>query len=127
MTATPTSAGLDTRFLEGLRVESVIGVFDWEREVEQELRFDVHLQIDMQAAAQTDDVNQALSYVDVAEEITRVTRLTAAKLLEHLAEEVATALFRKWPIATLKLRITKPTAVAAATGVGVEIDRTRPD
>lgn len=126
MTAQPNSESLDTLFLEGLRVESIIGVFDWEREVEQELRFDVQLQIDMSAAAQTDDVQHALSYVDVAEEITRVTRATAAKLLEHLAAEVAAALFRKWPIAALKLRITKPTAVAAATGVGVEIERTRP-
>lgn len=126
MTDQPTTPQLDTLFVDDLQVETVIGVFDWEREVEQELRFDVQLQIDMSRAMRSDDVNDALSYVDVAEEITRVTRKRAARLLEHLAEEVATALFAKWPIASLRLRVTKPTAVAAATGVGVEISRERP-
>ena len=126
MTSQPTAQQLDTLFLDGLRVESVIGVFDWERDIEQELRFDVRLRLDMRAAAQSDDVADALSYVDVADEITRITQATAAKLLEHLAQEIASALFAKWPVATVWLRITKPTAVPAATGVGVEIERQRP-
>lgn len=122
----PAAPQLDTLFVSGLEVETIIGVFDWEREVEQLLVFDVQLQIDMRTAARTDDVNDALSYVDVAEEISRVTRECAAKLLEHLAAEIADALFAKWPIASLRLRITKPTAVPAASGVGVEIVRDRP-
>jgi len=81
----------------------------------------------MRAAARSDDVADALSYVAVAEEITRVTQATAAKLLEHLAQEIATALFEKWPVYTVWLRITKPTAVQAAAGVGVEIERQRPN
>lgn len=115
----------DTLFLQGLEVETVVGVFEWERNVEQVLIFDIELQIDMQAAARSDDLRDAISYVDVAEEVTRVTRLKAAKLLEFLAEEVSDALFARWPVNELTLRITKPTAVAAARGVGVEIVRKR--
>ncbi len=119
------SAPTDTLFLHALRVETIIGVFDWERDVQQELLFDIQLRIDMRAAANSDALHDAISYVDVAEEVTKVTQERAAKLLEFLAEEVSTALFARWPIQQLTLRITKPTAVAAAQGVGVEITRNR--
>ena len=122
---TPGSGQCDTLFVRGLRVETIIGVFDWERDVQQELIFDIDLQIDMQAAANSDDLQDAISYVAVAEEVTQVARDRAAKLLEFLAEEISSALFRRWPVQQLTLRITKPTAVADAQGVGVEITRAR--
>ena len=115
----------DTLFVRGLKVDAIIGVFDWERDVRQQLVFDVELNISMQAAGVSDDVADALSYVDVADEITRITQTLNAKLLEHLAEQISTALFNKWPITALRLRINKPTAVAQAEGVGVEIHRQR--
>lgn len=115
----------DTLFVQGLKVEAIIGVFDWEREVRQQLVFDVELNVSMRAAAASDDVADALSYVDVADEITRITQTLKAKLLEHLAEQISTAIFQKWPVEALYLRITKPTAVAQAEGVGVEIRRQR--
>lgn len=118
-------SGYDTLFVHGLRVETIIGVFAWEREVQQELRFDIDLHIDMQASAKSDELDDAISYVDVADAVTHITQNRAAKLLEFLAEEISTELFARWPIHQLTLRITKPTAVAAADGVGVAITRTR--
>ena len=93
----------DILFVRGLRVEAVIGVFDWEREVLQELLFDVDLHIDMSAACASDQVEDALSYVDVAAEITAITRARKAKLVEFLAEEIATALLGKWPVRQIRL------------------------
>lgn len=112
----------DLLLLRELKVETIIGVFDWEREVTQQLNFDVELAIDMSAAARSDDVNDALSYVDVADFITKFTQSKKAKLLEHLADALADALFETWPINSIRLRITKPTAVAHAQ-VGIEIFR----
>ena len=115
----------DTLFISGLTVETIIGVFDWEREVQQELRFDVELGLSLAAAAASDQVTDALSYVDVADQITKVSKACKARLVEHLAEEISTTLFARWPIETLRLRITKPTAIGNAAGVGVEIFRQR--
>ena len=93
--------------------------------MQQELRFDVELGLSLAAAAASDQVTDALSYVDVADQITEVSKACKAQLVEHLAEEISTILFARWPIETLRLRITKPTAIGNAEGVGVEIFRQR--
>jgi len=103
----------DVLFVTGLKVDAIIGVFDWEREVRQELVFDLELTLDLSAAAHSDDV------------VTRITQDLGAQLVEHLADAVASTLLEKWPIEIVKLRLTKPTAVPAATGVGVAIVRSR--
>ena len=114
----------DTLLIDDLQVEAVVGVFAWEREIEQELRFNVELDLDMSAAAASDDVADAVSYVDVAELIAAHTQQLAPQLLEHLAERLSDALFQQFPIEALRLRVSKPTALANAN-VAVAISRTR--
>ena len=113
-----------TIFIEGLTVTCVIGAYEWERSVRQELRVDLQLRVDTTAAAASDNLDDApADYALVAQRVQDIAQSTSAKLVEHLAERIADALLAEFPISNLDLTLTKPTAIAAAAGVGIRISR----
>ena len=114
---------MDIVFLHGLRVETVIGVHAWEREVRQELAFDLDLGGDISRGAQSDALADVLDYEAVALRVAEITRASQPQLLESLAESLASALFEEFQVRWLRLRINKPGAVAGARDVGVVIER----
>lgn len=113
-----------TIFIDGLRLSCVIGAYEWERNVRQELRVDLRVRTDITAAAQSDSLSDApVDYALVAERIQVIANDTAAQLVEHLADRIATQLLEELPISELDLTLTKPTAITNADGVGVRIQR----
>ena len=102
---------MDRVFIEGLEVDTVIGAYDWERGIRQCLRLDLSFAWDNRPAAAGDDLTLALDYASVS------TRIQA------FAERLTEVLMREFNIPWMHLKLTKPGAVAAATGVGVEIER----
>lgn len=119
--------GMDKVFIRGLRVEAVIGVHDWERQLLRPLLFDLELGLDTRPAASSDRVRDAVDYAAVAETVRTLARDLQPQLLETLAETLARRLFEQFPILCLRLSIDKPGAIADVRGVGVEIDRRRED
>lgn len=115
---------MDQVFIKGLAVEAVIGVYDWERRILQPLMLDLDMGWDISAAAAGDDLAATLDYAAVS---TRVLEYVAASqflLVEALAEHVAALVMQEFAVPWLRLRVTKPGAVAqAAGGVGVLIER----
>ena len=75
--------------IKDLSVAAVIGVHDWEREVEQTLLFSVDMVADVRPAAATDDLADALDYSAVARTIAAVVREGKFHLIETAAERVA--------------------------------------
>lgn len=59
----------DSVLIEGLAVEAIIGVYDWEREVSQRLLVDLEMAWDNRAPAASDDVSDALNYALVSERV----------------------------------------------------------
>lgn len=114
---------MDTVFIEGLEVDTVIGVYDWERGIRQCLRLDLMLAWDMRGAAASDDLNQALDYAAVCARIQAFAAQAQFQLVETFAVRLAELLMAEFAIPGLRLKVTKPGAVPAATGVGVEIAR----
>lgn len=114
---------MDSVLVEGLIVNAVIGVFPWEREVEQTLQADLTLNWDNRVPGASDDVADALDYSVVAARVTRVIREGRFKLLEAAAEAVATDLQSALGVKSLTLTLRKPGAVAEARAVGVHIER----
>ena len=113
-----------TIFIEGLTVACVIGAYEWERNVRQELRVDLQLAVDTTAAAASDELDDApVDYARVAQRVEQIAQETGAKLVEHLAERIAQALLAEFPISKLDLTLTKPSAIPAAAGVGIRISR----
>ena len=114
---------MDTVFIKGLKAASVIGCYDWERDIRQTLVFDLELKADFTRAAQTDALEDALDYAAISQRIITVCDASRFQLLEALAEHLASLLLKEFDIAELSMTITKPGAVSEADGVGVVISR----
>ena len=113
----------DTVFIRGLKAASVIGCYDWERDIRQTLVIDLELKSDFTRAAQTDALEDALDYAAISQRVIAVCEGSRFQLLEALAEYVASIVLAEFSIERLRMTITKPDAVAEAEGVGVVIDR----
>ncbi|MEN8624854.1 dihydroneopterin aldolase [Psychrobacter proteolyticus] len=116
----------DVVFIKGLKIEAVIGVFDWERAITQPLLIDIALETDISRAAVSDDVSDALSYKEVCDDVSEWCKEIQAKLLEHLAGQISDKIFAKYDCQKITLSIAKPTAIAQADAVGVQITRYAP-
>jgi dihydroneopterin aldolase len=115
---------MDTVSVRDLAVRTVIGVHDWEREIEQTLVFSVDMAADVRRAAATDDLADALDYSAVASAIAAVVREGKFRLIETAAERVAERLLAGFGLSWLRLEIRKPIATDAYTAV-ITIERTR--
>ncbi|MDK9558886.1 dihydroneopterin aldolase [Marinobacter sp. M216] len=113
----------DSVLIEGLVVETVVGVYDWERKVDQQLLVDLEMAWDNRIPGASDDVNDALDYSAVTERVVSCLQALRPQLLEHGAERLAAELQEVFGIAWLRLTLRKPGAVPAAQAVGVRIER----
>lgn len=113
----------DVVFVKGLKVDAVIGVYEWERAITQPLLIDIALETDITQASVSDDVADALNYKAVCDDVSTWCKAIKAKLLEHLAAQIADNLLAEYPCKKVTLRIAKPTAIQQADAVGVQITR----
>ncbi|MFT7288741.1 MAG: dihydroneopterin aldolase [Halieaceae bacterium] len=109
-------------FIRGLRIEPVIGVYAWERELRQELRVDLEMAWDTVPAAASDDVADALNYAEVSQRLRSYAAHSSFQLLEALAAALAALVRDEFAVQWLRLRLSKPGAVAEADDVGVLIE-----
>ncbi|KPA53861.1 dihydroneopterin aldolase [Photobacterium leiognathi subsp. mandapamensis] len=114
---------MDTVFIEQLEVIATIGVYDWEQEIKQKLVLDLEMAHDNRPAANNDDVMLALDYSTVSTAVTNLIEQGRFLLVERVAEEVASLIMTDFNVPWVKVRVTKPGAVANARGVGVQIER----
>jgi dihydroneopterin aldolase len=110
--------------VKDLSVPAVIGVHDWEREIEQTLLFSVDMVADVRKAAASDNLADALDYSAVASTIAAVVREGKFRLIETAAERVAERLLADFPVTRLRLELRKPIAADAYTAA-ITIERTR--
>ncbi|MEK9765502.1 MAG: dihydroneopterin aldolase [Thalassolituus sp.] len=114
---------MDKVFIRELKVDAVIGVYDWEKQVRQPLVFDLEMAWDIRVAAQTDDLMHALDYQAVSEFIERFVREQHFQLLESLLDRLAEALLKEFGMPWLKISVEKPAVVPQARAVGLCIER----
>jgi len=113
----------DTVFIDGLAVETVIGVYDWERDVTQRLLVDLEMAWDNRVPGASDNVADALDYAAVSERVTQCLQALQPALLETAAETLAGVLQAEFGVRWLRLTLNKPGAVPSAHNVGVRIER----
>jgi dihydroneopterin aldolase len=119
---------VDKVLIERLQVQAVVGVFEWERQIEQPLLIDVQLSVDTRQAALTDQLQYAVNYQAVSERITAVIQARQAKLIETLANLVAEMILAEFSLVQqVSLTIRKPLAVTQTAAVGISIERSRDD
>ncbi|HEY5719686.1 MAG TPA: dihydroneopterin aldolase [Gammaproteobacteria bacterium] len=117
---------MDTIFLRELRVETIIGIFDWERENKQTVSIDLELAADVARAAASDRIEDALDYKRVAKRISAFVAESEFQLVETLAERIAGILLDEFAVAWARVTVNKPGAIRGARDVGVRIERRRP-
>ncbi|WP_394240095.1 bifunctional dihydroneopterin aldolase/7,8-dihydroneopterin epimerase [Vibrio astriarenae] len=113
----------DIVFIEQLEVITTIGVYDWEQEIKQKLVLDIEMAHDNRPAGLSDDVNDALDYSQVSEAVLKHIEGGRFLLVERVAEEIAQIIMDRFSVSWIRIRLTKPGAVAQARGVGVVIER----
>jgi dihydroneopterin aldolase len=116
---------MDRVFIAGLEIETVIGIYEWERNVRQPLVFDIEMEFDNRVPAASDDIVDTLDYKAVSKRVIAFVSASGFGLVETLAERCAELLLAEFPIASLRLKLSKPGAVRGARAVGVIIERRR--
>ena len=117
---------MDKVFVQGLEVLTTIGVYEWEKGIKQKLRFDLEMAHDNKPAAAKDDIRKALDYATLSQKVTQYAEQHQFELVETMAEQVAQLILTEFIVHSVKVRLTKPNAVANAAGVGVEIESFAP-
>ena len=118
---------MDIIFLRDLRIDTVIGIFDWERRVRQTVSIDLELGTDIARAAATDRIEDTLNYKAVAKRLIEFVGQSEFQLVETLAERCAGLIMEEFDIPWLRLTLNKTGAVRGARDVGVIIERGRRD
>ena len=115
----------DRVFIEGLEIEALIGIYDWERRIRQPLVFDLEMAFDNRRPAASDAIADTLDYKAVSKRLIEFVSGSGFGLVETLAERCAELVLREFDVAHVRLKLSKPGAVRGARAVGVIIERRR--
>lgn len=115
----------DCVFIRGLKVDAIIGVYEWEQAITQPLIYDIQIYTSHMTAAQTDDIHDAINYKTVCERIAQLSKTSKIALLERLAQLVADMILQEFSAESVVVTIHKPTAIKNAQSVGVQIYRSK--
>ena len=117
---------MDAIIIEGLKVDTVIGCFNWERQIIQPLMLDLTIHNDLTQAANSDELDDTLNYAQICELAAQVIQAAQPKLIEHAAQLVLESLFTTFPsIESISITIRKPAIIGQANAVGIRLERNR--
>ncbi len=114
---------MDQVFIEDLRIQTIIGVFDWEREITQTISIDLQMAFSISKAAASDAIADTLDYKAVSKRLIQFVESSEFQLVEALAEQCARIVLDEFPVSWLRLKLSKPGAVRGSSAVGVIIER----
>jgi dihydroneopterin aldolase len=114
---------MDIIFIHDLQIETVIGIYDWERKIRQTISLDIEMATDISKAARSDDIEDALSYKSVAKRLIEFVQQSEFELVEALAEKICSIVMDEFSVPWIKLTLHKPGAVRGSKSVGVIIER----
>ncbi len=116
---------MDIIYLHNVQIETVIGIFAWERRVKQTVSFDLDMAADVRKAAASDSIQDTLDYKKVAKRLIEFVGQSEFHLVETLAERVAELVLKEFSVSWVRLRLNKQGAIRGARDVGVIIERGR--
>ena len=114
---------MDKVFLKGMHTTPVIGIYDWEREIRQDVYIDLVMATDIVKAASTDDIQYALNYKSISDRVVEFANDSSFGLIETLAEKVAAIVREEFDVSWVSVTVHKPGAIDIANDLGVSIER----
>ena len=110
-------------FIKDLEIETVIGIYEWEREVRQLISVKIEMTVDTKKAARSDKVEDSLDYKKVCKRISSLTKNLKSKLIENLAHKIAETILSEFSASNVIVTVEKPGALRGTKSVGVVIER----
>lgn len=118
---------MDTVYIRGLRARTIVGIFEWERRLPQEIVLDIEMSTDIRPAAKSDAIEDALDYKAVAKAVVAHVEASRFQLVERLADSICQLVIRDFAVAEVALVLNKKGALSDAADVGVRIGRRHED
>ena len=116
---------MDKIFIHALKTETIIGIYDWERQVRQTVIIDIEISADIRKAALTDSIEDTLNYKRVAKRVLAFVEDSQFHLVETLAEHIAMLILEEFGVGWVRITLSKPGAVRSSRDVGVALERDR--
>ncbi len=114
---------MDIVFIRELEIETVIGIYDWERKIRQVISIDLDMATDIKKASNSDNIEDTLNYKAVAKRLISFVTESEYELVETLAEKICEIVLTEFNVPWVKLTLHKPGAVSGSRSVGVMIER----
>jgi dihydroneopterin aldolase len=118
---------MDKIFIHALKTETIVGIFDWERQVKQTVVMDIEFSADIAKAALSDSIDDTLNYKGVAKRVLAFVDESSFHLVETLAERIAMLILEEFGVSWVSITLSKPGAIRGSRDVGVTLERTRQD
>ncbi len=118
-----TLTNMDIIFLRELKIDTLIGVYEWEKRVPQTLQIDLEIALPSSLAGQTDNIDDALNYADIVRDIQKTLASRHYNLLEALAESIAQILIDDFKAPWVKVSVAKLQAIRGSKMVGICLER----
>ena len=114
---------MDIVYIRDLRIETLIGIFEWERRTKQTISLDIEMGCDIRKAAASDDIKDALDYKSVAKRLIQFVGDSEYQLVEKLTEEIASLIMHEFKVPWVRVVLNKKGAVRGSRDVGIIIER----
>ena len=114
---------MDKIFIKDLEIETVIGIYEWEREVRQLISVNIEMTVDTKKAARSDKVEDSLDYKKVCKRISSLTKNLKSKLIENLAHKIAETILSEFSVSNVIVTGENPGALRGSKSVGIVIER----
>jgi len=120
-----TQQATDTVFVHELKVETIIGIWGWERKIRQIVSIDLEMGADIRRAAETDSIDDTLNYKEISKRVQQFVADSEFQLVETMAEKIAELVLQEFKVPWVQVRVSKPAAIRGAKNVGILIHRSK--
>ena len=120
-----TQQATDTVFVHELKVETIIGIWGWERKIRQTVSIDLEMGADIRRAAETDSIDDTLNYKAISKRVQQFVADSEFQLVETMAEKIAELVLQEFKVPWVQVRVSKPGAIRGAKNVGILIRRSK--
>lgn len=116
---------MDIIFLSEVKVQTKLGVPEWERMVEQTIILDLEIAMPHSRSCQTDEIDDTIDYGEVVARIRQTLKENSFKLVEALAEHICQIVLNEFCAPWVKIKVAKPGILPGVKALGVVIERSK--
>lgn len=114
---------MDRIFLSEMKIETTVGIWEWEKRIKQQVIIDIEMSADIKKAAATDQIEDTLNYKAVAKSVRKLVEESSFQLVETMAEKISELVIGEHNVSWVRVKVNKPGAIRGSRGVGIIIER----